>query len=178
MTPDTCVIEGMNNSAAYLDPIDATCSTGNTLYWSMVSGGLAIAAETRVDKDTPIYSHYPVQFKLGGKLSEDMGVRIRRPSAFQGITQKEAKKGNIPEGDFKTKEGAIDENWIRWNQEAETYLCHQEDKRDTYFKGRGQKPIYVNHHKTTPKEQKEEGHILHYKLGGHIALEHLHEIET
>eukprot|EP00972_Heterocapsa_arctica_P040625 5987788-Heterocapsa_arctica.AAC.1 len=73
----------------------------------MVSGGLAIAAETRVDKDTQICSHYPVQLKIGGKLSEDMGVRIRRPSAFQGITKKEAKKGIIPEGDFQTRDGTI-----------------------------------------------------------------------
>eukprot|EP00972_Heterocapsa_arctica_P040858 6021671-Heterocapsa_arctica.AAC.1 len=72
MTPGTCVIEGMNDSAAYLDPIGATCSTGNTLYWFMVSGGLAIAAETRVDKDTQLHSHCPVQLKPGGKLSEDM----------------------------------------------------------------------------------------------------------
>eukprot|EP00972_Heterocapsa_arctica_P089651 13220899-Heterocapsa_arctica.AAC.1 len=108
MTPGTCVIEGMNNSAAYLDPIDATCSTGNTLNWFMVSGGLAIAAETKVDKDTELFSHYPVQLKIGGKLSEDMGVRIRRPSAFQGMTKKEAKKGYIIKGDFKTKEGTIE----------------------------------------------------------------------
>eukprot|EP00972_Heterocapsa_arctica_P039110 5759141-Heterocapsa_arctica.AAC.1 len=105
----------------------------------MVSGGLAIAAETRVDKDTLIYSHYPVQLNIGGKLSQDMGVRIRRPSAFQGITKKEAKKGNTPEGDFNTKEGTIEENWISWKQEAETYLCQSEDKRGNKFKGRGQK---------------------------------------
>eukprot|EP00972_Heterocapsa_arctica_P098625 14555392-Heterocapsa_arctica.AAC.1 len=131
MAPGTCVIEGMNNSAAYLDPIEATCSRGSTLYWFMVSGGLAIGAETKVDKDTQIHSHYPVQHNIGGKLSEDMGDIIKRPSAFQGIAKKEAKKGNIPEGEFRTKEGTIDENWIRWNQEAETYLCHQEDKRGT-----------------------------------------------
>eukprot|EP00972_Heterocapsa_arctica_P009656 1422948-Heterocapsa_arctica.AAC.1 len=63
--------------------MEATCSTGNILDWFMVSEGLAIAAETRVDKDTRIYSHYPVQLKVGGELSDDMGVRIRRPSAFQ-----------------------------------------------------------------------------------------------
>eukprot|EP00972_Heterocapsa_arctica_P083799 12349121-Heterocapsa_arctica.AAC.1 len=63
--------------------MDSTCSTGNTLDLYMVSGGLAIAAETRVDKDTLIFSHDPVQLKVGGTLSEDMGVRIRRPSAFQ-----------------------------------------------------------------------------------------------
>eukprot|EP00972_Heterocapsa_arctica_P090584 13366255-Heterocapsa_arctica.AAC.1 len=78
MTPGTCVIESMNNSAAYLDPIDATCSTGNTLYWFMVSVGLAIAAETKVDKDTQLYSRYPVHLNIGGRLSEDLGVRIRR----------------------------------------------------------------------------------------------------
>eukprot|EP00972_Heterocapsa_arctica_P015857 2337664-Heterocapsa_arctica.AAC.1 len=60
-----------------------------------------------------------------------MGVRIRRPSAFQGITKTEAKKGIIPEADFQTKEGTLYEHLIRWNQEAETYLCHQEDKRGT-----------------------------------------------
>eukprot|EP00972_Heterocapsa_arctica_P090698 13382942-Heterocapsa_arctica.AAC.1 len=91
----------------------------------MVSGGLAIAAETNVDKDTQIYPHYPVQLKIDGRLSDDLGVRIRRASAFVGLTKKEVKKEIIPEGDFKTKEGTLEENWIRWNQEAETYLCHQ-----------------------------------------------------
>eukprot|EP00972_Heterocapsa_arctica_P015101 2223506-Heterocapsa_arctica.AAC.1 len=32
-----------------------------------------------------------------------MGQRIRRPSAFQGLTKKEAKTGNVPEGDFVTR---------------------------------------------------------------------------
>eukprot|EP00972_Heterocapsa_arctica_P041115 6059796-Heterocapsa_arctica.AAC.1 len=89
MTPGTCVIESMNNSAAYLDPMEATCSTGNTLDWFMVSGGPAIAAETNVDKDTQLYSHYHVQLKIGGRLSEDLGVRLRRASAFVGLTKKE-----------------------------------------------------------------------------------------
>eukprot|EP00972_Heterocapsa_arctica_P055820 8233915-Heterocapsa_arctica.AAC.1 len=73
MPPGDCVIEGMNNSAAYLDPVAPTCCTGNILDWFMVSGGLAIAAETIVYTDIHIYVHYPVQLKVGGKLSEDMG---------------------------------------------------------------------------------------------------------
>eukprot|EP00972_Heterocapsa_arctica_P053926 7943521-Heterocapsa_arctica.AAC.1 len=68
MAPGVCIIEGMNNSAAYLDPMEATCHSGNTLYWFMVSGGLALAAETKADKDTQIYAHYPAQLKVGGKL--------------------------------------------------------------------------------------------------------------
>eukprot|EP00972_Heterocapsa_arctica_P022669 3335037-Heterocapsa_arctica.AAC.1 len=115
MSPGTCVIEGINNSAAYLDPVASACCTGNTLDLFMVNGGLAIAAETKVDKDTHFYAHYHVQRRVGGKLSQSMGHRIRIPSAFQGITKKEAKKGFIPEGYFKTKEGTIQYNWIRCN---------------------------------------------------------------
>eukprot|EP00972_Heterocapsa_arctica_P013426 1976896-Heterocapsa_arctica.AAC.1 len=63
MAPGVCIIEGRNNSAAYLDPIDATCHTGNALDWFMVSGGLALVAETNLYKDIHIYAHYPVQLK-------------------------------------------------------------------------------------------------------------------
>eukprot|EP00972_Heterocapsa_arctica_P078023 11505436-Heterocapsa_arctica.AAC.1 len=104
----------------------------------MVSGGLAIAAATQVDKDTQLFSHYPVQPTIGGTFSEYLGVRIRRPSAFIGITKKEANHNIIPEGDFKPKYETTNTHWIIWNQEANIYLCHQEDKRGTEFKGRGQ----------------------------------------
>eukprot|EP00972_Heterocapsa_arctica_P077548 11437613-Heterocapsa_arctica.AAC.1 len=83
MAPGTCTLEGTNSSAAYLDPEESTCHTGNTLDWYMVSGGLALSAETKVDPDTQIYSHYPVILRVGGTLSEDMGQRIKRPMAFQ-----------------------------------------------------------------------------------------------
>eukprot|EP00972_Heterocapsa_arctica_P071139 10508902-Heterocapsa_arctica.AAC.1 len=104
MAPGICVLEGTNCSASYLDPEEATCHTGNTLDWFMVSAGLALSAETKADPDTPIYAHYPVRLRVGGILSEDMGQRIRRPMAFQGVTKKEARTGNIPEGDFATIE--------------------------------------------------------------------------
>eukprot|EP00972_Heterocapsa_arctica_P029224 4298092-Heterocapsa_arctica.AAC.1 len=63
MAPGVCIIEGTNSSAAYLDPEEATCHSGNTLDWFMVSGGLALSAETKVDNDTHIYAHYPVILK-------------------------------------------------------------------------------------------------------------------
>eukprot|EP00972_Heterocapsa_arctica_P012487 1834873-Heterocapsa_arctica.AAC.1 len=68
MAPGVCVIEGTNSSAAYLDPEEATCQSGNTLDCFMVSGGLALAAETTVDNDIQIYAHYPVRLKVGGSL--------------------------------------------------------------------------------------------------------------
>ncbi len=113
MSPGSCVMEGTNNLAAYLDPVVSTCSTGSTLDWFMVSGGLAINAGTRVDKDTHIFSHYPVHLEVGGTLSEDMGPIIRRPNTFKGFTKKEAKKKSIPEGSFETKAVRIDDNWMR-----------------------------------------------------------------
>eukprot|EP00972_Heterocapsa_arctica_P011040 1617691-Heterocapsa_arctica.AAC.1 len=112
----------------------------------MVSGGLALSAGTKVDPDTPIYAHYPVRLRVGGTLSEDMGQRIRRPMAFQGLTKKEARTGNIP---------GVDENWIRWNQESETYFSHQEDKRGQEYKGRGQKTTYVNNTISPPQDNSE-----------------------
>eukprot|EP00972_Heterocapsa_arctica_P010543 1548490-Heterocapsa_arctica.AAC.1 len=78
-------------------------------------------------------------------------------NAFVGMTKKEVKKGIIPEGDFKTEEGTLEENWIRWNQEAETYLRHQEDKRGKEFRGRGQKVVYVKKNKIAPPQDNTKG---------------------
>eukprot|EP00972_Heterocapsa_arctica_P053935 7944814-Heterocapsa_arctica.AAC.1 len=44
------------------------------------------------------------------------------------------------------------ENWIGWNQEAETYLCHQEGKMGKEFKGRGQKVTYVKNTIAPPQD--------------------------
>eukprot|EP00972_Heterocapsa_arctica_P065927 9727518-Heterocapsa_arctica.AAC.1 len=66
--------------------------------WYMVSGGLALTAESKAKGDTQIYAHYPVRLRVGGELSNDMGQRIQRPMAFQGLTKKEAKTRDTPEG--------------------------------------------------------------------------------
>eukprot|EP00972_Heterocapsa_arctica_P093893 13847710-Heterocapsa_arctica.AAC.1 len=71
------------------------------------------------------------------------------------MTKKEVKKGYIPEGDFKSKECTLEGNWMRWNQDSETYLCHQEDKRCKEFKGRGQKVVYVKNTIAPPQDNTE-----------------------
>eukprot|EP00972_Heterocapsa_arctica_P026983 3969246-Heterocapsa_arctica.AAC.1 len=113
----------------------------------MVSGGVAIAAETKVDKDIQIYVHYPVQLKVGGKFSEDMGVRIRRPSTFQGITKKEANKVIIPEGDFKTKEDGAKKRRLSFaiKKTKEEHNSKEKDRRSPMSKTR------LDHRKTTLK---------------------------
>eukprot|EP00972_Heterocapsa_arctica_P080944 11928951-Heterocapsa_arctica.AAC.1 len=104
MAPGTFTLEGTSSSAAYIDPEESTCHTGNTLDWYMVSGGLALSAEIKVDQDTHIYAHYPVILRVGGSLSKYMGQRIKRPMAFQGLTREEARTRDTPEGDFRTIE--------------------------------------------------------------------------
>eukprot|EP00972_Heterocapsa_arctica_P068767 10162218-Heterocapsa_arctica.AAC.1 len=55
-----------------------------------------------VNNDTHISGHSPVRLNVG-KLSEDMGSRIKRPVDFQGTTGKEAKSENPTEGTFTMK---------------------------------------------------------------------------
>eukprot|EP00972_Heterocapsa_arctica_P067526 9966103-Heterocapsa_arctica.AAC.1 len=54
------------------------------------------------------------------------------------MTHKEVKKSVIPEGDFQTQEGTLEENWARWNLESDKYLCQPEEKTGNSFTGRGQ----------------------------------------
>jgi hypothetical protein len=61
----------------------------------------------------------------------------------------------IPEGDFKTSTGTLDENWSRWNQESELYLCHKEDKREMEYKGRGRQVAYVKNTIAPPQDNTE-----------------------
>eukprot|EP00972_Heterocapsa_arctica_P041201 6073228-Heterocapsa_arctica.AAC.1 len=63
---------------------------------------------------------------IGGKLSEDMGSRIRRPMDFQGITRKEAKNNKPIDGKFTLEGRNIDEKWRLWNEASEEYFAQKE----------------------------------------------------
>eukprot|EP00972_Heterocapsa_arctica_P109674 16146755-Heterocapsa_arctica.AAC.1 len=54
MEPGSFIIEGTTSAAAYVEPGAKTCVTGSPLDWFMVSGGLALTAESKVESDTPI----------------------------------------------------------------------------------------------------------------------------
>eukprot|EP00972_Heterocapsa_arctica_P087047 12830923-Heterocapsa_arctica.AAC.1 len=122
MESGTCIIEGTNSAAAYIDPGSPTCHKGNTLDVYMVSGGLALAAETKVEGDTPIYAHYLVRLSIGANLSKYMGQIIKRPMAFQGLTRKEARTRDVPEDGFTKKKGTLGEDWKRWNESSENHI--------------------------------------------------------
>eukprot|EP00972_Heterocapsa_arctica_P056263 8300928-Heterocapsa_arctica.AAC.1 len=71
---------------------------------------------------------------IGGKLSEDMGSRIRRPMDFQGMTRKEAKYNMPTDGVFKLEGKNIDDKWRMWNEASENYLAQKEGKTsEDYF---------------------------------------------
>ena len=71
------------------------------------------------------------------------------------MTKKEAKDFEFPEGDFKTKSGNLNDNWNRWNEESELYLCHKENKRETTYKGRGKQVVYVKNTIAPPQDNTE-----------------------
>eukprot|EP00972_Heterocapsa_arctica_P042311 6236085-Heterocapsa_arctica.AAC.1 len=81
-----------------------------------------------VNNDTHISRHSPVSLNIGGKLSEDMGSRIKRPVDFQGITRNEAKNGNPTEGTFIMKGKNLNPKWKHWNESSEEYLAQKEGK--------------------------------------------------
>eukprot|EP00972_Heterocapsa_arctica_P015735 2318486-Heterocapsa_arctica.AAC.1 len=93
-----------------------------------------------VNNDTHISGHSPVRLNVGGKLSEDMGSRIKRPLDFQGITRKEARTSSPTERTSSMKENCLNQTWKHWNESSEEYLAQKEGKTGDEYYGRG-KPI-------------------------------------
>eukprot|EP00972_Heterocapsa_arctica_P065620 9683669-Heterocapsa_arctica.AAC.1 len=115
------------------DPGASTCHTGNTLDWFIVSGGLALSAEAKVEGDTPIYAHYPVKLRIGEKKPEL----------------------EVPEGEFIRKEGTLDEDWQIWNESSGNYLGQVEGTLGQEHEGRGQQLTYVKNAKSAPQDNSE-----------------------
>eukprot|EP00972_Heterocapsa_arctica_P111523 16418246-Heterocapsa_arctica.AAC.1 len=63
-----------------------------------------------------------------------MGMRIRRPMAFQGMNRKEAEAHVILDGDFNMKGESLDEQWKHWNDSSESYLGKVEHKTENIIK--------------------------------------------
>eukprot|EP00972_Heterocapsa_arctica_P096847 14288334-Heterocapsa_arctica.AAC.1 len=74
-------------------------------------------------------------------MSEDMGQRIKRPMASQGITRKEARTKEVIEGDCVMKGESLDEQWRHWNEASEAYLGKVENKPSQEYKGRGKRLV-------------------------------------
>eukprot|EP00972_Heterocapsa_arctica_P066083 9749366-Heterocapsa_arctica.AAC.1 len=102
----------------------------------MVSAGLANGAESKVESEAAVAKHKPVRLKIGGELREDMGMIIRRPMAFQGMTRKETKVYKVLEGDFVMRGEDLDEQWRRWNEPSENTIGNVVNKTGNYHKGR------------------------------------------
>eukprot|EP00972_Heterocapsa_arctica_P092912 13704071-Heterocapsa_arctica.AAC.1 len=81
-----------------------------------------------VNNDTHISGHSPVRLNVGGKLSGDMGSRIKRPVDFQSITREEARTSSPTEGTFSMKGNCLNQQWKHWNESSEEYLAQKEGK--------------------------------------------------
>eukprot|EP00972_Heterocapsa_arctica_P029687 4372899-Heterocapsa_arctica.AAC.1 len=65
---------------------------------------------------------------MWGKITEDMGSRIKRPVDVQGITRKEARTSSPTEGTFNMKGNYLPQKWKHWNESSEEYLAQKEGK--------------------------------------------------
>eukprot|EP00972_Heterocapsa_arctica_P029686 4372872-Heterocapsa_arctica.AAC.1 len=106
-----------------------------------------------VNNDTHISGHSPVRLNVGGKLSEDMGSRIKRPVDFQGITRKEARHEMSTDGTFIMKEGSLNKTWKHWNQSSEEYLAQKEGKTGEEYYGRGRPIQYAKNTISAPQDK-------------------------
>eukprot|EP00972_Heterocapsa_arctica_P100082 14758988-Heterocapsa_arctica.AAC.1 len=68
---------------------------------------------------------------VGGKLSEDMGSRIKRPLDFQGITRKEANNKMPTDGTFTLEGAKLNQQLKHWNEASEEHLAQKEGKTGT-----------------------------------------------
>jgi hypothetical protein len=129
--PGTFTLEKYCGKAAFVAPITHTYSRDGTtskLDWFLVCPELSNSAQALVNNDTHIQGHSPVRITIGGKLSEDMGSRIKRPTDFQGITRKEAKNNMPTDGKYKLVGETINDKWTHWNEASEEYLAQKEGK--------------------------------------------------
>eukprot|EP00972_Heterocapsa_arctica_P115676 16449121-Heterocapsa_arctica.AAC.1 len=93
-----------------------------------------------VNNDTHISGHSPVRLNVGGKLSEDMGSRIKRPVDFQGIIGKDANNEMPTDGTFRMKGNNLNQTWKYWNESSEEYVAQKEGNTGEEYYGRG-RPI-------------------------------------
>eukprot|EP00972_Heterocapsa_arctica_P090957 13419869-Heterocapsa_arctica.AAC.1 len=68
-----------------------------------------------VNNDTHISGHSPVRLNIGGKLSEDMGSRIKRPVYSQGITRTKARVNSPIGGTYVMQGKRLNHKWKHWN---------------------------------------------------------------
>eukprot|EP00972_Heterocapsa_arctica_P058347 8607900-Heterocapsa_arctica.AAC.1 len=153
--PGTFTLEKHSGKAGFVATTGHTYSRdGNksNLDWFLVCSELIISAQVFVNNDTHIQGHSPVRMAIGGKLSEDMGSRIRRPMDFQGMTRKEAKNNMPTDGVFKLEGKNIDGKWRKWNEASENYLAHKEGKTGEDYFGRGKPIQYVKNTISAPQD--------------------------
>ena len=62
--------------------------------------------------------------KIG--LDGELGSRARRPQAFRGVTRKGSRENPRDQGSCRLESKGLDEMWLGWHHNAETYVAHLE----------------------------------------------------
>eukprot|EP00972_Heterocapsa_arctica_P017384 2566902-Heterocapsa_arctica.AAC.1 len=75
--------------------------------------------------------------------------------AFQGITRKEARTREVPEGDCVMKGESLDEQWKQCNEASEEYLGKVEQQPGQDFKDTGKHISFVRNIISAPQDNSE-----------------------
>eukprot|EP00972_Heterocapsa_arctica_P072500 10706441-Heterocapsa_arctica.AAC.1 len=76
----------------------------------MVSAGLANGTESKLEGEAAVEKPIPVRLRIGGKVSDDMGMRIRRPVAFNMLSDKRPTNTKFLKEILSVKEKALMNN--------------------------------------------------------------------
>ena len=130
---------------------DPTTDSGNRIDWFATNVERGDGAKVEVLSEFPIPVHRPVLAKVPRGTQGDLGVRLRRPKAFEGVT-KEKLKGYVPEaGEEVVLRGSLEDMWQTWNKAAEAWLMAKEDvKGKEYVPRKGHRACLRSEHCVGP----------------------------
>eukprot|EP00972_Heterocapsa_arctica_P048063 7088377-Heterocapsa_arctica.AAC.1 len=116
-----------------------------------------------VNNDTHISGHSPVILNIGGKLSEEMGSRIKILVDVRGIARKDARMSSPTKGKYVMKGKSLNQTWKHWNESSEDFLAQIEGKTGEEYYGRG-KPIQSAKNTISAPQDKSDGSAITSEL--------------
>ena len=149
-TPDEVCV-GNVGGAAMISTETATHEKGRILDWFLtnmdIDGGTAVEAKD----DAGVTGHLPVIMTIKRKIKGDLGTRLRRPRAFEGVTKADIKDYTPEKGERIDIGGTLDQQWRQWNDHAERHLMSKEGLDQKEYTGRGARMGRVENTTSAPQ---------------------------
>ena len=134
-------------------PDRPTYDSGSVLDWFFTNMDFRSDVKVTVDDEAGIIGHRPVTIEIPRSINGDLGVRLKRPVAFKGVTKAELKGFEPEPGLTIALEGTLEDKWAAWNTHAESWLAAKEEADGHEYLGRGTKLGYVKNTVSAPQFQ-------------------------